>query len=198
MGELVATRDDQIATVGELVATRDNRIATLEEEVKQLRADITTGIANLDTKIESEVNELGEKVLGIFAGLHGNIKDAVSGHNVTRYLPNANNKSSFGARSLFWAQSLVSRTTGMISPLACTMTALAWIYLHSYMFIMSPTLKAALSTIIVGALSVGIVTAVTSLTQGFRAVNGMTNGFAQEVAREEENIFQPPANEPVE
>jgi MFS superfamily sulfate permease-like transporter len=87
------------------------------------------------------------------------------------------------------SRSLVSRMTGTTSQLACIVTALCWIYMQPYMSIMSPTPKAALSAVIVSAVlkgvaipkdliklsgldfvvgwSTGIVTAVTSPTQGF-------------------------------
>jgi MFS superfamily sulfate permease-like transporter len=87
------------------------------------------------------------------------------------------------------SRSLVSRMTGTTSQLACLVTALCWIYMQPYMSIMSPTPKAALSAVIVSAVlkgvalpkdlislsgldfvvgwATGIVTAVTSPTQGF-------------------------------
>jgi MFS superfamily sulfate permease-like transporter len=87
------------------------------------------------------------------------------------------------------SRSLVSRMTGTTSQLACIVTALCWIYMQPYMSIMSPTPKAALSAVIVSAVlkgvaipkdlikltgldfvvgwATGIVTAVTSPTQGF-------------------------------
>ena len=89
------------------------------------------------------------------------------------------------------SRSLVSRMTGTTSQLACILTALAWIYLQPYMSIMTPTPKAALSAVIVSAVfkgacipkdlmslsgidalvgwGTGIVTAMTSPTQGFGA-----------------------------
>jgi sulfate permease, SulP family len=87
------------------------------------------------------------------------------------------------------SRSLVSRITGTTSQMACLVTALCWIFLQPYMSIMSPTPKAALSAVIVSAVlkgvvnpqdllnmngldavigwSTGVVTAVTSPTQGF-------------------------------
>jgi MFS superfamily sulfate permease-like transporter len=89
------------------------------------------------------------------------------------------------------SRSLVSRMTGTTSQLACIVTALCWIYLLPYMGIMSPTPKAALSAVIVSAVLKGIVvpkdllklkgtdivtgwgtgllTAISSPTQGFGA-----------------------------
>jgi MFS superfamily sulfate permease-like transporter len=89
------------------------------------------------------------------------------------------------------SRSLVSRMTGTTSQLACILTALCWIYLQPYMSIMTPTPKAALSAVIVSAVlkgiafpkdllklrgvdsvigwGTGLITAVTSPTQGFGA-----------------------------
>jgi MFS superfamily sulfate permease-like transporter len=87
------------------------------------------------------------------------------------------------------SRSLVSRITGTTSQMACLVTALCWIFLQPYMSIMTSTPKAALSAVIVSAVlkgvaypkdlfnlsswdavvgwSTGVVTAVTSPTQGF-------------------------------
>jgi MFS superfamily sulfate permease-like transporter len=87
------------------------------------------------------------------------------------------------------SRSLVSRMTGTTSQLACLVTALCWIYLLPYMKIMSATPKAILSSVIVSAVlkgivipndllklsgidaaigwGTGIVTSITSPTQGF-------------------------------
>ena len=89
------------------------------------------------------------------------------------------------------SRSLVSRMTGTTSQLACVVTALCWIYLLPFMSVMSPTPKAALSAVIVSAVlktiinpkdlmqlvgrdsltgwGTGILTAITSPTQGFGA-----------------------------
>lgn len=89
------------------------------------------------------------------------------------------------------SRSLVSRMTGTTSQMACIVTALCWIYLLPFMNIMSPTPKAALSSVIVSAVlktivnpkdlfklsgrnmitgwGTGIITSVTSPTQGFGA-----------------------------
>lgn len=89
------------------------------------------------------------------------------------------------------SRSLVSHMTGTSSQLACIITALCWIYLLPYMGIMSPTPKAALSAVIVSAVlkgivspkdllqltgwdawtgwSTGLITAMSSPTQGFGA-----------------------------
>ena len=89
------------------------------------------------------------------------------------------------------SRSLVSRMTGTTSQMACIVTSLCWIYLLPYMGIMSPTPKAALSAVIVSAVlktivnpkdlmkladldfitgwGTGILTAITSPTQGFGA-----------------------------
>jgi MFS superfamily sulfate permease-like transporter len=89
------------------------------------------------------------------------------------------------------SRSLVSRMTGTTSQLACIVTALCWIYLLPYMSIMSPTPKAALSAVIASAVlksivnpkdlfklsgtnmltgwGTGLITALTSPTQGFGA-----------------------------
>jgi MFS superfamily sulfate permease-like transporter len=90
-----------------------------------------------------------------------------------------------------YSRSLVSRMTGTTSQLACIVTALCWIYLLPFMGIMSPTPKAALSAVIVSAVvksivypsdllqlrgiekvtgwATGILTSITSPTQGFGA-----------------------------
>mmetsp|Transcript_399 Transcript_399/g.434 ORF Transcript_399/g.434 Transcript_399/m.434 type:complete len:463 (-) Transcript_399:98-1486(-) len=49
------------------------------------------------------------------------------------------------------SRSLVSRMAGTTSQMACLVTAMIWIYLLPYMGIMTPTPKAALSSIIVSA-----------------------------------------------
>jgi len=89
------------------------------------------------------------------------------------------------------SRSLVSRMTGATSQLACLVTALVWIYLQPYMSVMEPTPKAALSAVIVSAVlegivlpkgllqlkgtdaivgwATGVVTVLTSPTQGFAA-----------------------------
>ena len=89
------------------------------------------------------------------------------------------------------SRSLVSRMTGTTSQMACIVTALCWIYGLPYMGIMAPTPKAALSAVIVSAVlktiikpkdlmklsgydfvtgwGTGVITAVTSPTQGFGA-----------------------------
>ena len=89
------------------------------------------------------------------------------------------------------SRSLVSRMTGTTSQMACIVTALLWIYGLPYMGIMSPTPKAALSAVIVSAVlktivipkdlmkltgydlltgwGTGVITAITSPTQGFGA-----------------------------
>jgi MFS superfamily sulfate permease-like transporter len=89
------------------------------------------------------------------------------------------------------SRSLVSRMTGTTSRLACLVTALCWIYFLPFMNVMSPTPKAALSAIIVSAVlktiihptdliqltgtdrmvgwGTGIITAITSPSQGFGA-----------------------------
>lgn len=103
------------------------------------------------------------------------------------------------------SRSLVSRMTGASSQMACIVTALLWIYMMPYMSIMSPTPKAALSSVIVSAVVknvvmpkkilqlkgtdfvVGVVsavtTAITSPTLGFGvgmvayiAINAVTGG----------------------
>lgn len=89
------------------------------------------------------------------------------------------------------SRSLVSRMTGTTSQLCCFVTALCWIYLLPYMSIMTPTPKAALSSVIISAVvrsvvipkdlntltgldfvvgwGTGIATVLTSPTQGFGA-----------------------------
>jgi MFS superfamily sulfate permease-like transporter len=89
------------------------------------------------------------------------------------------------------SRSLVSRMTGTTSQMACIVTALCWIYLLPYMGVMSPTPKAALSAVIVSAVlksiivpkdllkltgtnivtgwGTGLITAMSSPTQGFGA-----------------------------
>ncbi|KAL3942773.1 MAG: hypothetical protein SGBAC_003085 [Bacillariaceae sp.] len=87
------------------------------------------------------------------------------------------------------SRSLVSRMTGTTSQLACILTALIWIFMLPYMSVMTPTPKAALSSVIVSAVvksvlvpkdlmklegldfvsgwTTGIITAITSPTIGF-------------------------------
>ena len=89
------------------------------------------------------------------------------------------------------SRSLDSHMTGTTSQMACIVTSLCWIYLLPYMGIMSPTPKAALGAVIVSAVlktivnpkdlmkladldfitgwGTGILTAITSPTQGFGA-----------------------------
>lgn len=89
------------------------------------------------------------------------------------------------------SRSLVSRMTGTTSQLSCLITALCWIYLLPCMSIMSPTPKAALSSVIISAVlksvvfpkdlnklqgidgfvgwATGVATAMSSPTQGFGA-----------------------------
>merc|ERR1712176_1528456 len=55
------------------------------------------------------------------------------------------------------SRSLVSRMTGTTSQLACILTALIWIIAMSFMSIMSPTPKAALSSVIVSAVLKSVV-----------------------------------------
>jgi len=55
------------------------------------------------------------------------------------------------------SRSLVSRMTGASSQMACLVTALLWIYMMSYILIMSPTPKAALSAVIVSAVVKNVV-----------------------------------------
>ena len=55
------------------------------------------------------------------------------------------------------SRSLVSRMTGTTSQLACMLTAIIWITMLPYMSIMTPTPKAALSSVIVSAVIKGIV-----------------------------------------
>lgn len=55
------------------------------------------------------------------------------------------------------SRSLVSRMTGTTSQLACILTALIWIIAMPYMSIMSPTPKAALSSVIVSAVLKSVV-----------------------------------------
>lgn len=55
------------------------------------------------------------------------------------------------------SRSLVSRMTGTTSQLACILTAMIWIVAMPYMSIMSPTPKAALSSVIVSAVLKSVV-----------------------------------------
>jgi MFS superfamily sulfate permease-like transporter len=55
------------------------------------------------------------------------------------------------------SRSLVSRMTSASSKLACIITALLWIYMMPYMSVMSPTPKAALSSVIVSAVVKNVV-----------------------------------------
>ena len=55
------------------------------------------------------------------------------------------------------SRSLVSRMTGTTSQLACILTALIWIIAMPFMSIMSPTPKAALSSVIVSAVLKSVV-----------------------------------------
>jgi len=101
------------------------------------------------------------------------------------------------------SRSLVSRMTGTTSQMACIVTALCWIYGLPYMSIMSPTPKAALSAVIVSAVlktiinpkdlmnlsgidsitgwGTGIITSITSPTQGFGA--GLILHYALQIAK---------------
>ena len=55
------------------------------------------------------------------------------------------------------SRSLVSRMAGTTSQLSCMVTALICIYIMPYMSVMSPTPKAALSSVIISAVIVSVV-----------------------------------------
>lgn len=71
------------------------------------------------------------------------------------------------------SRSLVSRMTGTTSQMACMVTALFWIYLLPYMSIMSPTPKAALSSVIVSAVVKSVCYPKDLMKLGYTSANGM-------------------------